>query len=131
MCVRVRIAQAAVMWNVVYNPIERVIAPVIRGNPWGWDPATTGDDWPCVPSDWNPVWCSLAVAVAVAVTVTLTLTLTLTTFLTLTLPLATGDDWPCVPFDRHMRLQPCVAEAATLCGGGCNSNTQAATLYVR
>ena len=24
------------MWNVVYNPIERVIAPVIRGNPWGW-----------------------------------------------------------------------------------------------
>ena len=28
------------MWNVVYNPIERVIAPVIRGNPWGWDPAT-------------------------------------------------------------------------------------------
>ena len=53
MCVRVRIAQAAVMWNVVYNPIERVIAPVIRGNPWGWDPATTGDDWPCVPFHWD------------------------------------------------------------------------------
>ena len=29
------VVQAGVMWNVVYNPIERVIAPVIRGNPWG------------------------------------------------------------------------------------------------
>ena len=45
--------QAGVMWNVVYNPLERVIAPVIRGNPWGWDPATLNDDWPYVLFDWD------------------------------------------------------------------------------
>ena len=44
---------AGVMWNVVWNPIESVIAPVIRGNPWGWDPATVNDDWPYVLFDWD------------------------------------------------------------------------------
>ena len=45
--------QAGVMWNVIYNPIETVIAPVIRGNPWGWDPATVSDDWAYVLFDWD------------------------------------------------------------------------------
>ena len=46
------------MWNVVYNPLETVIAPVIRGNPWGWDPATRSDDWPYVLFDWDTHFAS-------------------------------------------------------------------------
>ena len=45
--------QAGVMWNVVYNPLERVIAPVIRGNPWTWDEGSLDDDWPYVLFDWD------------------------------------------------------------------------------
>jgi putative isomerase len=45
--------QAGVMWNTVFNPIESVIAPVIRGNPWGWDMAVVDDDWPFVLFDWD------------------------------------------------------------------------------
>ena len=45
--------QAGVMWNVVYNPLETVIAPVIRGNPWTWDEGAANDDWPYVLFDWD------------------------------------------------------------------------------
>jgi len=50
--------QSGAMWNVVYNPLESVIAPVIRGNPWGWDPAVLNDDWPYVLFDWDTHFAS-------------------------------------------------------------------------
>ena len=38
--------QSAVMWQLIYNPIEQgPLAPVIRGNPWGLDKGTVNDDW--------------------------------------------------------------------------------------
>ena len=46
--------QAAVMWQVVWNPLETgPFAPVIRGNPWGLDKAATSDDWDYVLFDWD------------------------------------------------------------------------------
>lgn len=46
--------QAGVMWSVVYNPFELgPVAPVIRGNPWAWDPSPVNDDWPFVLFDWD------------------------------------------------------------------------------
>ena len=50
--------QAGCMWNTIYNPIESVIAPVIRGNPWGWDTATVDDDWAYVLFDWDTHFAS-------------------------------------------------------------------------
>ena len=41
------------MWLTVYNPLEGVIAPVVRGNPWGWDEAPASDDWVFVTFDWD------------------------------------------------------------------------------
>jgi len=58
--------QAGAMWNVVYNPLESVIAPVIRGNPWGWDPAVLSDDWPYVLFDWDTHFAALMLSLDAA-----------------------------------------------------------------
>lgn len=50
------------MWNVVFNPLESVIAPVIRGNPWGWDEAPENDDWPYVLFDWDTHFAAFMLA---------------------------------------------------------------------
>ena len=40
------VVQGAAMWQVSYNPFEHgPLAPVIRGNPWGFGKAVANDDW--------------------------------------------------------------------------------------
>ena len=49
-----QLVQAAVMWNVIYTPLERgPIAPVIRGNPWSLNQHPVSDDWVYILFDWD------------------------------------------------------------------------------
>ena len=54
-----RAVQAGVTWNTVWHPLKGVIAPVVRGNPWGWDMSPVSDDWPFVIFDWDTCFAAL------------------------------------------------------------------------